>query len=167
MLGGIGLILFSSIGLSVEFLWGTDLSMVGITYGIFLVFQSFQHDTGIFGYFTGYNNKDTERGSNKSRKLSFIDVLAIGLLFYLSTLEFIWGWGYFATPNALLIVEMIFVTIIWLGVLFWIFVFITVPINKMKHLKEWIKTNKIFRMQLIARGIGILLCIILLFFKIF
>jgi len=165
MFGGIGLILFSAIGLSAEFLWGTDLSMVGITYGIFLLFQSIQHDTDTFGYFTGYNNKNPERGSNALRKLSFIDIIAIGLLFYLSTLEFIWGWAYFANINAILIIEMLLTTIIWLAILFWIFVYLTVPLKKMKHLKELVKSNKSVLTQMIVRMVGLVICIVLLLIK--
>ncbi len=163
--GGIGLIIFSIVGLSTEFLWGTDLSMVGITYGFYLVVQSIQQETEIFGYFTGYNNKKSERGKGELRRLSFIDVLAIGLLFYLSTLEFIWGWMYFVNINALLIIEMILTTVIWLGLLFWIFVEVTVPIKKFKYLKEYARSDKKLRIQIIFRVFGLVICIVLLLIK--
>lgn len=165
MFGGIGLVIFSAIGLSAEFLWGTDLSMVGITYGIFLVFQSVQQDTESFGYFTEFHNKNPNRESPMFRKLSFIDVIAIGLLFYLSTLEFIWGWVYFANINALLVIEMILTTIVWLGILYWIFEYAIVPIVKLKYLKEIAKTDKAVRTQLIIRIAGVAILIVFLVIK--
>jgi hypothetical protein len=165
LLGGIGFIIFSVVGLSAEYLWGTDLCMVGITYGIYLIFQTIQYNTDTFGYFTGFHNKNPERENKKLRKLSFIDVLAIGLLFYLSTLEFIWGWIYFVNPNALLIIEMILTTIIWIGMLFWIFVYLTVPLKELKTLKLQINSNEVIRNQIIFRIVGFLVCIALLFIK--
>jgi hypothetical protein len=162
--GAIGMIVFSIIGLSFEFLWGTDLSMVGITYGIYLLLEIMQKDSNLLGYFT-YEKYETSLVETKLRKLRLIDILGIDLLFYLSTLEFIWGWAYLTFPNALVITEMILTTIIWIGVVIWIFVYLTVPFSKLKELMKSVKASKILRNQLIFRAIIILVGLILIIIK--
>ena len=95
--------------------------MVGITYGIYLIFQVVQYDTPL--YFHNETSRILEDNQiGHFRKLTFIDIVSIGLILYLSTLEFIWGWK-FVSGNWLVIIDMIISTVVWLGILLWIFLY--------------------------------------------
>ena len=139
MIAGIGLIIVSSIGLSVEYLWGTDLSMVGISYGIYLVLHVVQNDSKLY-FQNSITTLPESTEYRQFRKISFIDVAGLGLLMYLSTLEFIWGWTYISS-NWLTILDMILATLIWLGVLIWIFLYLTVPLQDLKNINAILKRN--------------------------
>ena len=160
LIGGLGMIIMSIIGLSLEFLWGTDLSMIGVTYGIYLVLRVFQNKTPI--YFTKFSKStgyfpETDR---TFRKLTLIDITAISLLIYFSTLEFLWGWVYF-NPNWLTILEMSLTTVIWLGMIFWNFLYITVPLPTLKTLKLQLKENPCNRLQFIFRLVYMVILVVL------
>ena len=139
LIAGIGLIIVSSIGLSVEYLWGTDLSMVGISYGIYLVLHVVQNDSKLY-FQNSITTLPESTEYRQFRKISFIDVAGLGLLMYLSTLDFIWGWTYISS-NWLTILDMILATLIWLGVLIWIFLYLTVPLQDLKNINAILKRN--------------------------
>ena len=148
------LILVSFIGLSFEFLWGTDLSMVGITYGIYMLFQAFLYDlsdeTSLLSnhentsqqftsknglYFTTIRVNDSKSETKPNieptfRNINLVDVIGIGLLLYLATLEFFLSWRFLKSLfNGLILIDLLLTTIIWMVLILMCFYYVVVPIN--------------------------------------
>ncbi len=150
------LILASLIGASFEFLWGTDLCMVGITYGIYVLLQALQYDflaeTSLMvnhentrcqfqstngSYFTyikinGSNSTENALIEPKFRSINFVDVVGMGLLLFLSTLEFLWSWGFLNIFNGLILIDLICTTIIWIALVFGCFIYLVLPIDYLR-----------------------------------
>lgn len=163
LFGGLGLVIISLVGLFMEAIWGTDLSMVGITYGLYLLMKILQSN-GKNVYFSMQCPEETSKDNIHLRELSFIDIVGIGLLVYLSTLEFIWAWIYFVDFNGLILIDLLITTVFWFGMMFWIFIYLFIPkitklsLNFMKSL--W-KSDKSIRNNIILRILVILAAIII------
>ncbi|MHA1745559.1 MAG: hypothetical protein ACTSWW_06140 [Promethearchaeota archaeon] len=160
------LILASLIGLSLEFLWGTDLSMVGITYGIYVLFQAIIYDyskeTSLLSdqenasqqyiskngfYFTMIHVNDSKSENlpiiePTFRGINLVDVIGICLLLYLATLEFLWSWIFiFSLFNGIILLDLILTTIVWVALLFMSFYYLMIPINTVILGKNYSRDN--------------------------
>lgn len=152
---GIIILSASIIGTSAEFLWGTDLSMVGLTFGTYILLQAFQNDLSEetiviidkhekkskYGVKNGryltsirFCDIDPKNGlfrKTQFRSLNFTDILGIGLLLYLSTLEFLWSWRFLNIFNGLILVDLICTTIMWGVIICGCFIYLLMPLNNL------------------------------------
>jgi hypothetical protein len=127
--------------------------MVGLTYGIYVFFQAFLYDfsneTSLLSdqenasqqyiskngfYFTMIHVNDSKSENlpiiePTFRSINLVDVIGIGLLLYLATLEFLWSWRFLSLFNGLLFIDLLLTTIIWVALLFMCFYYFVVPIN--------------------------------------
>ncbi|UYP46584.1 hypothetical protein NEF87_002869 [Candidatus Lokiarchaeum ossiferum] len=143
----------SIIGTSAEFLWGTDLSMVGLTFGAYVLLQAFQNDlseetlvtidqhqkkskyrvkNGRYWTSIRFCDIDLKNGlwrKTQFRSVNFTDILGMGLLVYLSTLEFLWSWRFLNIFNGLILVDLILTTIMWGVIICGCFIYLLIPLN--------------------------------------
>ncbi len=163
---GLGLIVISLIGLMFEMIWGTDLAMVGISYGIWLVINALKKDfsnescldstssisenkditySTSFGRFFSHvkliNQKEPTEVLNEERMRNFdlIDVIGIGLLLYLSTLELTWSWMFLSIFNWLILLDLIISTLFWLILMIFIGLYLIIPLEMVNVNKEFPK----------------------------
>ncbi|MHA1672809.1 MAG: hypothetical protein ACTSYI_04220 [Promethearchaeota archaeon] len=159
---GLGLIVISLIGLTFEIFWGTDLSMVGITYGIWLVINAMKrdfsdntcmkwmgntsptsdiqnmlystHNRRFFSKVKILNNQNQPDTSNslQMRKLDVIDIIGLGILAYLSTLELTWSWMFLTIFNGLILLDLIISTLVWIILVIFIAIYIGIPLEILK-----------------------------------
>ncbi|MHA1518555.1 MAG: hypothetical protein ACTSRK_00095 [Promethearchaeota archaeon] len=156
---GLGLIFLSLVGLSLEIIWGTDLCMVGITYGIWLVINALKRDFSdatsmermknstssseipdvlystqnrkFFSKIKILNIQKQPRitDSSQMRKIDVIDIIGLGLLLYFSTLELTWSWMFLNIFNGLILLDLIISTLAWLILVIFIAIYIGIPVE--------------------------------------
>ncbi|WP_457559228.1 hypothetical protein [Candidatus Harpocratesius sp.] len=134
------LIIISLVSAFTEIFWGTDLTMFGFTYGIYLSVKFFvynfpknkyikyiqsDHQVNKFYMFKRnkislkalkiIQNESTENISIEQQlsSLTVMDILGLSGILYLSTLELFWGWSYIVSWNWMIIFDMVISSLIW------------------------------------------------------
>ncbi|MCF2139882.1 MAG: hypothetical protein K9W44_07500 [Candidatus Lokiarchaeota archaeon] len=136
------LIIVSLVSAFTELFWGTDLTMFGFTYGIYLSVKFFVYNFPKYKYIKYIQsdhqvnklrfhmiqrnkislkaikiiqNESTENISiaQQLNSLTVIDILGLSGVFYLATKELLWGWCYIISWNWLIAFDMVISSLIW------------------------------------------------------